>query len=181
MDVALALVGATFRNGFHKNKILEFLGDGIGGLSVEYRMGIDVMTTESAALSSVWRTDEKVRRWLALHGREEDFRLLEPAACAHYDALVDFATVTISLREVYQLSNVEEPATGFGQRLAAAFASGWHGFVDGLQGFAVALAYGWVWVLLLIVAGLVVVRVLWRRRRPKAPPKTPAEPPEGRK
>ena len=89
MDVALALVGATFRNGFHKNKILEFLGDGIGGLSVEYRMGIDVMTTESAALSSVWRTDEKVRRWLALHGREEDFRLLEPAACAHYDALVE--------------------------------------------------------------------------------------------
>ncbi len=89
MDVALALVGATFKNGFNKNKILEFVGDGIGGLSVEYRMGVDVMTTESAALSSVWRTDDKVREWLALHGREKDFVHLEPASCAHYDALIE--------------------------------------------------------------------------------------------
>ena len=89
MDVALALVGATFRNGFNKNKILEFLGEGIDGLSVEYRMGIDVMTTESAALSSVWRTDGKARDWLALHGREEDFRLLEPGEWAHYDGLIE--------------------------------------------------------------------------------------------
>ena len=99
----------------------------------------------------------------------------------HYDALVDFATVTIMLQEVYQLSNVEEPAAGFGQRLAAAFASGWHGFVEGLQGFAVALAYGWVWVLLLAVIAVLVLRHLWRRRHPKETPQAPAQRPEERK
>ena len=99
----------------------------------------------------------------------------------HYDALVDFATVTIMLQEVYQFSNVEEPAAGFGQRLAAAFASGWHGFVEGLQGFAVALAYGWVWVLLLAVIAVLVLRHLWRRRHPKETPQAPAQRPEERK
>ena len=88
----------------------------------------------------------------------------------HYDALVDFATVTISLQEVYQLSNVEEPATTFGERLAAAFASGWHGFVSALESFAVALAYGWVWVLLLAVIAAAVLRLLWRSRHPKGKP-----------
>lgn len=96
----------------------------------------------------------------------------------HYDALVDFATVTISLQEVYQLSNVEEPATGFGQRLAAAFASGWHGFVSAMESFAVALAYGWVWVLALAVIAAAVLRLLWRRRHPKGKPQDTPRPPE---
>ncbi len=89
MDVALALIGATFKNGFNKNKILEFLGPGIANLSVEYRMGIDVMTTESAALSSIWVTDQKVKDWLALHGREKDYKELTPAGVACYDGLIE--------------------------------------------------------------------------------------------
>ena len=81
-----------------------------------------------------------------------------------YDSLVDYSTVYISLQEVYQLSNVEEPATSFGSRISAAFASGWRGFVSALEGVAVALAYGWVWLLLLAVTGAVVGRILWKRK-----------------
>lgn len=88
-DVALALVAATFKNNFNKNKVLEFVGDGIGNLSMEYRMGIDVMTTESAALSSIWCTDEKTREYLAEHGREEDYKQMRPAAGAYYDAMIE--------------------------------------------------------------------------------------------
>lgn len=88
-DVALALIGATFKNGFSKNKILEFIGDGIFGLSVEYRMGIDVMTTESAALSSIWCTDEKVHQYLSMHGREADYIELRPAGTAYYDGMIE--------------------------------------------------------------------------------------------
>ena len=82
-----------------------------------------------------------------------------------YDSLVDYSTVYISLQEVYQLSNVEEPATTFGSRMSTAFASGWRGFVSALEGLAVALAYGWVWLLLLAVTGAVVGRILWKRKR----------------
>ena len=82
-----------------------------------------------------------------------------------YDSLVDFSTVYITLQEVYQLSNVEEPATTFGSRMSTAFASGWRGFVSALEGLAVALAYGWVWLLLLAVIGAVVGRILWKRKR----------------
>ena len=81
-----------------------------------------------------------------------------------YDSLVDYATVYISIQEVYQLSNVEEPATTFGSRMSTAFASGWRGFVSALEGLAVALAYGWVWLLLLVVIGVVVGRILWKRK-----------------
>lgn len=81
-----------------------------------------------------------------------------------YDSLVDFSTVYITLQEVYQLSNVEEPATTFGSRMSTAFASGWRGFVSALEGLAVALAYGWVWLLLLVVIGVVVGRILWKRK-----------------
>ncbi len=88
-DVALALVGATFKNGFVKNKILEFLGDGIGGLSPECRMGIDVMTTESAALSSIWCTDQLVQEYLAIHEREEDYREMKPSGIAYYDGMIE--------------------------------------------------------------------------------------------
>ena len=88
-DVAIALCGAVYKNGFVKNKVLEFVGDGIGGLSMDYRIGIDVMTTETACLTSVWETDGAVRDYLALHGREEDFRPLHPAEGAYYDALIE--------------------------------------------------------------------------------------------
>ena len=88
-DVALALVAATFKNGFNKNKVLEFVGPGIENLSMEYRIGIDVMTTESAALSSVWCTDEATREYLAEHGREEEYRALRPRGVAYYDGLVE--------------------------------------------------------------------------------------------
>ncbi|WP_367566156.1 hydratase [Lacrimispora sp.] len=95
MDVALVLIGATFKKGFNKNKILEFVGDGISQLSVEFRMGIDVMTTESAALSSVWCTDDLVKDYLQIHQREEDYCELKPKGVAYYDGMIE-----INLSEV---------------------------------------------------------------------------------
>ena len=89
MDVALAMIAKTFKNGFNKNKILEVLGPGVASLSMEYRMGIDVMTTESAALSSIWVTDEKTRTWLEKHGRPEEYRPLAPAGVTCYDGLIE--------------------------------------------------------------------------------------------
>ena len=89
MDVALALAAAVFQNGFVKNKILEFVGEGISGLSMEYRMGVDVMTTECAALSSIWCTDEKTREYLKEHGREEEYAPLRPEEGAYYDGLIE--------------------------------------------------------------------------------------------
>ena len=83
----------------------------------------------------------------------------------HYDALVDYSTVSIYLREVYRLSNVEEPVQGFGSRIAAAFKSGWSGFVAGMEGLLIALAYGWMWLVLLAV--IVTVIVLLARRSAK--------------
>lgn len=87
-DVALALIGAVFKSGFVKNAVLEFVGDGIDGLSVEYRNGIDVMTTESACLSSVWCTDGKVKDYLASYGREDDYAPLSPQNGAKYDGAI---------------------------------------------------------------------------------------------
>ena len=88
-DVALALIGATYTNNFVKNCVLEFVGDGIDGLSMDFRNGIDVMTTETACWSSVWKTDETVLAYLRAHGREGDYRKLSPAPVARYDRLVD--------------------------------------------------------------------------------------------
>ncbi|WP_432630938.1 hydratase [Brotaphodocola sp.] len=88
-DVALELISATFANNFNKNKILEFVGDGIANLSMEYRMGIDVMTTESAALSSIWCTDEKTQEYFEDHGRAQEYRPLRPKAGAYYDGLIE--------------------------------------------------------------------------------------------
>ncbi len=87
-DVAIALVGATFKNGFVKNKILEFIGPGIKNLTMDFRSGIDVMTTETTCLSSIWETDETTREYYKLHGREGDFRVLHPAEPAYYDSAV---------------------------------------------------------------------------------------------
>ena len=87
-DVAIALVGATFNKGFLKNKILEFVGPGIKNLSMDFRSGIDVMTTETACLSSIWETDETTKEFFKVHGRESDFKELHPTDPAYYDGAV---------------------------------------------------------------------------------------------
>ena len=107
-DVALALIGATFGNGFVKNAVLEFVGEGIASLPVEFRNGIDVMTTESACLSSVWTTDEKVREYLSLYGRGDEYRKIAPEAGALYDAAVriDLGKVEPMIALPFHPSNV---------------------------------------------------------------------------
>lgn len=87
-DVALAIIKAVFANGFVKNKVMEFVGPGVANLTVEYRSGIDVMTTETTCLSSIWCTDNAVRDYLALHGREEMYAALNPGEVAYYDSVV---------------------------------------------------------------------------------------------
>lgn len=87
-DIALLLIGEVFRSGFVKNAVLEFVGDGIADLSVEFRNGIDVMTTESACLSSIWCTDEKTEAYLKAYGRGNDYKKLEPLNGAEYDGAV---------------------------------------------------------------------------------------------
>ena len=87
-DVALAIIGKVFANGYVKNKVMEFVGPGVAGLSADFRIGIDVMTTETTCLTSIWRTDEDTRNYLAKHHREEDYRKLDPADIAYYDGCV---------------------------------------------------------------------------------------------
>ena len=94
-DVAIALCGATYKNGFVKNKVLEFCGPGIKNLPMDYRIGIDVMTTETACLSSIWETDGAVEEYLAIHGRPETYEELHPREGAYYDAMI-----TIDLSKV---------------------------------------------------------------------------------
>lgn len=89
-DVALALIKAVFKDGVVKNKVLEFFGPGVDALSVDYRMGIDVMTTESTCLSSIWKTDAKVQNWLGVHKRPEAFQELGPENGAWYDVIIRF-------------------------------------------------------------------------------------------
>jgi aconitate hydratase len=88
-DVAIALCGAVYKNGFVKNRVLEFAGPGVAGLPMDFRIGIDVMTTETACLSSVWVTDERVEEYLTVHGRPEAYKKLEPAEGAYYDGMVE--------------------------------------------------------------------------------------------
>ena len=87
-DVALAIIGAVFGNGYVKNKVMEFVGPGVSSLSADYRIGIDVMTTETTCLSSIWRTDDKIKEFYDIHGRSEDFKELNPASVAYYDGVV---------------------------------------------------------------------------------------------
>ncbi len=87
-DVALALIGATFAKGIVKNAVMEFFGPGVASLSMDYRCGIDVMTTETSCLSSVWSTDETVREYMAALGREEEYKKLAPADGAYYDDVI---------------------------------------------------------------------------------------------
>ena len=89
MDVALAIVSAVYKSGFVKNKVMEFVGPGIASLPTDYRNGIDVMTTETTCLSSIWQTDDDTKAWLDLHKRADDYRELKPAHVAYYDALVE--------------------------------------------------------------------------------------------
>lgn len=88
-DAAIALIGAVFKNGFVKNKVLEFIGDGIKDLPMEYRNGIDVMTTETACLSSVWETDGKTKEYLAKHNRAGEYKELKAEDGAYYDGVVE--------------------------------------------------------------------------------------------
>lgn len=88
-DVAIAIIGAVFNNGYVKNKVMEFLGPGVANLSAEFRIGIDVMTTETTCLSSIWTTDEKIREFYALHGRENDYSKVEPNGVAYYDGVIE--------------------------------------------------------------------------------------------
>ena len=88
-DVAIALIGAVFEKGYVKNQVMEFVGPGVAGLSVDTRIGIDVMTTETTCLSSIWQTDEKVREFYGIHGRETDFAALSPADVAYYDGMIE--------------------------------------------------------------------------------------------
>ncbi len=88
-DIALSIIGAVFRNGYVKNRVMEFVGPGVSSMSADYRNGVDVMTTETTCLSSVWRTDAETGRFLRAHGRAEDYRGLNPAALAWYDGCVE--------------------------------------------------------------------------------------------
>ena len=87
-DIALSIIGAVFKNGYVNNKVMEFIGDGIENLSVEYRNGIDVMTTETTCLSSIWKTDQKVKDYFADHGRPGAYSELEPSEVAYYDGMI---------------------------------------------------------------------------------------------
>ena len=88
-DVALAIIGEVFANGYVKNKVMEFVGPGVASLSADFRIGIDVMTTETTCLSSIWQTDEKIEEFYAIHGRPEDYKELKPGSVAYYDGCVE--------------------------------------------------------------------------------------------
>lgn len=87
-DIAIAIVTAVFKNGYVKNKVMEFVGPGVSSMSTDYRNGIDVMTTETTCLSSIWRTDENTEQFLKVHGRGEDYKKLEPKETAYYDGCI---------------------------------------------------------------------------------------------
>ncbi|MCI8323600.1 MAG: hydratase [Lachnospiraceae bacterium] len=87
-DVALAIIGAVFGNGYVKNKVMEFVGPGVASLSADFRIGIDVMTTETTCLSSIWRTDEQIKEFYEIHGRTEEYRELNPGEVTYYDGMI---------------------------------------------------------------------------------------------
>ena len=88
-DIALAIIGEVFANGYVKNKVMEFVGPGVSNLSVDCRIGVDVMTTETTCLSSVWRTDDAVKEFYEIHGRSEDYKELNPKDTAYYDGMIE--------------------------------------------------------------------------------------------
>ncbi|MBR5583518.1 MAG: hydratase, partial [Lachnospiraceae bacterium] len=106
-DVALAIIGAVFKCGYVNNKVMEFIGDGVANLSADFRIGIDVMTTETTCLSSIWKTDEKIQEFYAIHGRADGYKELKPAAVAYYDGMivVDLAKVKPMIAMPFHPSN----------------------------------------------------------------------------
>lgn len=109
-DVALAIIGATFNCGYVKNSVMEFVGDGIANLSTDYRCGIDVMTTETACLSSIWETDDDTKAFFATHGRVQEYKELKPAKAAYYDGMVyvDLSTIKPMIAMPFHPSNTYE-------------------------------------------------------------------------
>ena len=107
-DIALAIIGAVFSNGYVNNKVMEFIGDGVKNLSVDYRIGIDVMTTETTCLSSIWITDEKVKEFYEIHNRVEDYKELKPKKVAYYDGFihVDLSEIKPMIAMPFHPSNV---------------------------------------------------------------------------
>lgn len=107
-DIALAIIGAVFENGYVNNKVMEFIGDGIDNLSVDYRIGVDVMTTETTCLSSIWRTDSQVKEFYDIHGRSEDFAEIAPEKVAYYDGVVevDLSAIKPMIAMPFHPSNV---------------------------------------------------------------------------
>ena len=106
-DVALAIIGKVFANGYVNNKVMEFIGDGVKNLSADFRIGIDVMTTETTCLSSIWKTDEKIQEFYEIHGRSGDYAELNPGAVAYYDGmiLVDLAKIKPMIAMPFHPSN----------------------------------------------------------------------------
>ena len=109
-DIALAIIGAVFKNGYVKNKVMEFVGPGIKSMTTDYRNGVDVMTTETTCLTSVWFTDDDTKAYLAKHGRADDYRELKPADVTYYDGLVyvDLSTVKPMIALPFHPSNAFE-------------------------------------------------------------------------
>lgn len=109
-DIALAIIGAVFKNGYVKNKVMEFVGPGVSTMSTDYRNGIDVMTTETTCLSSIWRTDEDTKSFLTIHGRGDAYKELNPADVAYYDGVVyvDLSTVKPMIALPFHPSNTYE-------------------------------------------------------------------------
>ena len=107
-DIALAIIGAVFDKGYVKNKVMEFVGPGVKNLSVDFRIGVDVMTTETTCLSSIWTTDDKVREFYDIHGRVEDYAELNPGQVAYYDGVieVDLAEIRPMIAMPFHPSNV---------------------------------------------------------------------------
>ncbi|MDY5181911.1 hydratase, partial [Butyribacter sp.] len=107
-DVALAIIGAVFSNGYVNNKVMEFVGDGVANLSADFRIGIDVMTTETTCLSSIWTTDDKIKDFYDIHNRPQDFKEIKPDAVAYYDGMVyvDLSKIKPMIAMPFHPSNV---------------------------------------------------------------------------
>ena len=109
-DIAIAICGAVYKNGYVKNKVMEFVGPGVAGMTTDYRNGVDVMTTETTCLSSIWRTDEDTHKFLKEHNREADYKELNPADVAYYDGVVsiDLSTIKPMIALPFHPSNAYE-------------------------------------------------------------------------
>ncbi len=107
-DIALAIIGAVFANGYVNNKVMEFVGDGVDRMSVDYRIGVDVMTTETTCLSSIWKTDEKVKEFYDIHMRSSDYKEMQPKDVAYYDGMVyvDLSEIKPMIAMPFHPSNV---------------------------------------------------------------------------